>query len=418
MADTGIATRASGAGDTSEETLLVERLRKVSENPNGCFAVHLHLSRLRASNKQPHFLDIAKRSFDPLVMNAESTLFSLSNCDIVVICRNVPVDDLDNPINKVRGLFREDPVAAIDDSGFEEDRFTTWYDLASKDDRANFVTVANQLLADAVARKKKAAAAAGAESTAAKGTPLTPTNLADINRKILAVRIADLIREQAAVLVRAGGKGQILFRENFVAMAELKERVAPGVNLFASTWLFQFLTETLDKRVLAVMAQRNFATMRDPLSLNLNVGTVLSRDFQPFHQIVGNHAAKVVVEMQVVDIFADMNTFAFARDSLQQRGYRVLVDGLNPLSLQFFDPSFLKADFVKIAWGPEFAGETPDSRLQELREVVAHTGKDAVIISRVDSEQAIKWGLSLGITRFQGRFIDRLVQAAAWQGPR
>jgi len=232
------------------------------------------------------------------------------------------------------------------------------------------------------------------------------------------VRIADLIREQAAVMVRAGGKGQILFRENFVAMAELKERVAPGGNLFASTWLFQFLTETLDRRVLATMAQRNFAAMRDALSLNLNVGTVLSRDFQSFHQVAGSHASKIVIEMQVVDIFADMNTFAFARDSLQQRGYRVLVDGLTPLSLQFFDPSYLKADFVKIAWGPEFASETPDSRVQELREVVAHTGKDGVIISRVDSEQAIKWGLTLGITRFQGRFIDRLVQAAAWQGPR
>lgn len=418
MADTGIAMRASGAGDTSEETLLVERLRKVSDNPTGYFAVHLHLSRLRPSNRQPHFLDIAKRSFDALVMSADAALFSLSNCDMVLICRNVPVDDLDVPISKVRGLFREDPVTAVDESGFEEDRFTTWYDLASKEDRAKFVAVANQLLADAVARKKKAAAAASAESAAAKGTPLTPANLADINRKIQAVRIVDLVREQAAVLVRAGGKGQILFRENFVAMAELKERVAPGVNLFASTWLFQFLTETLDKRVLAVVAQRNLAAMRDALSLNLNVGTVLSRDFQSFHQAAGSYATKIVIEMQVVDIFADMNMFAFARDSLQQRGYRVLVDGLNPLSLQFFDPSNLKADFVKIAWGPEFAGETPDSRVQELREVVAHTGKDGVIISRVDSEHAIKWGLTLGITRFQGRFIDRLVQAAAWQGPR
>jgi EAL domain-containing protein (putative c-di-GMP-specific phosphodiesterase class I) len=328
----------------------------------------------------------------------------------------VPVDDLDVPINKVRGLFREDPLVQVDESGFEEDRLATWYDLASKGDLANFKAVAEQMLADANERKKAAATKPAGAPDTAKGTPLTSQNLGDINRKIQAVRIADFIRQQTAIQIGTGGKGQILFRENFVAMAELKEKVAPGVNLFSSIWLFQFLTETLDKRVLAVMAQRDFAASNVAISLNLNVGTVLSRDFQQFHQVAGSHAKKVVVEMQMVDIFADMNTFAFARDSLQQRGYRVLVDGLNPLSLQFFDPSELKSDFVKIAWGPEFSGETPESRVKEMREVVAHTGKDAVILARVDSEDAIKWGLSLGITRFQGRFIDRLVNAMAAQG--
>jgi EAL domain-containing protein (putative c-di-GMP-specific phosphodiesterase class I) len=309
-------------------------------------------------------------------------------------------------------------LVQVDESGFEEDRFATWYDLAGKDDLANFKSVAEQLLAEANDRKKKAATAAGAGSETAKGTPLTPRNLGDINRKIQAVRIADFIRQQTAIQISTGGKGQILFRENFVAMTELKDKVAPGVNLFSSTWLFQYLTETLDKRVLVVIAQRDFTASNIAISLNLNVGTVLSRDFQQFHQVAGAHSKKIVVEMQVVDIFADMNTFAFARDSLQQRGYRVLVDGLNPLSLQFFDPSELKSDFVKIAWGPEFSGETPESRVQEMRQVVAQTGKDAVILARVDSEQAIKWGLSLGITRFQGRFIDRLVQAMAAQKPK
>ena len=49
------------------------------------------------------------------------------------------------------------------------------------------------------------------------------------NRNLQGVRIADLIREQTAVRVQAGGKGEIVFRENFIAMTELKERVAPDV---------------------------------------------------------------------------------------------------------------------------------------------------------------------------------------------
>ncbi|MEK7246588.1 MAG: hypothetical protein AAB223_11275, partial [Pseudomonadota bacterium] len=86
---------------------------------------------------------------------------------------------------------------------------------------------------------------------------------------------------------------------------------------------------------------------------------------------------------------------------------------ITPLALYFFDPSLLKADFFKITWGPEFASETPDSRIAAAREIIARTGKDQVILARVDTEQAIRWGLSLGVTRFQGHFIDRLAKAMA-----
>ena len=196
-------------------------------------------------------------------------------------------------------------------------------------------------------------------------------------------------------------------------MVELKKRIAPEVNLFASPWLFQYLTETLDKRMLAVLSNRDIGGMASPVSLNLNVNTILSRDFQNFHKAIGKSASRVVVEMQVLDIFADMNTYCYARDSLQERGYRVLVDGLSPLALQFFDPGLLQSDFVKIAWGPEFEGDTDSTRLAEMREVVASAGKDSVILARIDTEEAVKWGLAMGISRFQGFFIDDMMKKLA-----
>jgi hypothetical protein len=137
---------------------------------------------------------------------------------------------------------------------------------------------------------------------------------------------------------------------------------------------------------------------------------VLSRDFQKFHQIIGKHTEKVVVEMQVLDIFADMNTYGYARDTLQERGYRVVVDGLNPLALQFLDPGLLKSDFVKINWDSDYEGDVDPARLDDMRAVVASTGKEGVILARVDAEAAVKWGLSLGISRFQGFFIDDMME--------
>ena len=111
-----------------------------------------------------------------------------------------------------------------------------------------------------------------------------------------------------------------------------------------------------------------------------------------------------------------MEAFNYARDSLRGNGYRVLVDGLNPFSLQFFDPGLLNPDFVKINWSREFLGEVPYERMIEMRDVVRGTGKSKLILARVDSMEAIKWGLTLGISQFQGRYIDTLVEALLVKG--
>ncbi len=398
--------KAAGGG---EDAMLVERLRKVADDPKDYFAAHLHLSRLRAGNRQQRFLDIAKRAFDQLVINSQTTLYTLANSDMVLICNKVPVEQTDEPIEKVRGLFREDPLMqAIE--GSMEDRFVSWYDLSSKDDYDRFYGLSEQMLAQAIAASRKAEAV---QKAAPKGMPVTSANLGEIERKLKAIRISDLIREQPAIQIGAAGKAGMLFRENYIAMSELRDRIAPGVNLFSSPWLFQYLTEVIDRKILALIAQRNLAEARQAVSINLNVATVLGRDFQEFSQAIGANAAKVVIEMQIIDIFADMNAFAFARDGLQKRGYRVLVDGITPLALYFFDPSLLKANFVKITWGPEFESDTEDTRIVAARETIKRTGKDQVILARVDTENAIRWGLNLGVTRFQGHFIDRLAQAIA-----
>ena len=398
-------TQAAGGG---EEAMLVERLRKIADDPRDHFAAHLHLSRLRAGNRQPRFLDIAKRAFDQLTINTQSTLYALGNFDLVLICNKVPVDQTDEPIEKVRGLFREDPLVQTQE-GDMGDRFVSWYDLSNKDDYDHFYAAAEQLLATQVAAARRAETVLGA---AAKGAPVTATNLSEIERKLKAVRLSDLIREQPAIQVGGGAAG-MLFRENYVAMNDLRERIATGVNLFSSPWLFQYLTEVIDRKLLALLAQRERLTERHAISVNMNVSTVLGRDFQEFHQKVGAQAAKIAIEMQIIDVFADMNAYIFARDGLQKRGYRVLVDGITPLALYFFDPSLLKADFFKITWGPEFASDKPDQRIAAAREIIGRTGKDHVILARVDTEQAIRWGLSLGVTRFQGHFIDRLASALA-----
>ncbi|MBL6959311.1 MAG: EAL domain-containing protein [Rhodospirillales bacterium] len=416
MANIGNVASMTGREATSEEILLRGRLRRVTENPAGMYAVHLHLSELRASNRAAHFIHIAARTFENLVNSYDTTLYQLSNADFVLLCRDVPVDDIDNAILKVRALFSEDPLTAAEDGSFE-DRFTTWYDLSQTVDLAAFDTVVEGLVEELEERmRKEAEAAAAGIARSMSGEPLDPRNLTAINQKLLDTQIADLIQHQTAVEVLPNAKGQIMFDEYFIAMHDLQRRIAPNINLFGNNWLFQYLTETLDKRLLVVLARKDYDTLPEPISINLNVSTVLSREFQQFHRTVGENSSKVVVELQLIDIFADLSSYRFARDSLQEIGYSVLIDGLSPISLQYFDPSQLQPDFIKIGWASEYYGELDGQELVDLRHSIDLTGKEKLILGRVDTENAVKWGLSLGIRRFQGHYVDTIVDAMVTKG--
>ncbi len=398
-----------------EESLLLDYLRSIEQTRGEVFAVHIHLADLRAHYRQPHFMRIASRSFDTLINNHDATLYSLSNLDMVLLCRGVPVDELDPPIYKLRALFSEDPLT-VGDEGSLDDRFSTWYDLAQLQDYYTFIDVVAELVTQAHERAQRPGSGNDARQRNMAGEPLEPANLGAINARLQSVSLDDLVREQAAVEVRPGLKGRIVFREYFMSMMDVQKRVAPDINLFANTWLFQYLSETLDRRMLAFQSQRAQSRLDHPISLNLNISTVASAGFRTFHDSLEGQAGSVVIELQTVDIFADMAAYNRARGWLQEHGYRVLIDGLTPLSLQFFDPSLLGADFIKVSWSQEFLNGGAEGRQVEMPDVVERVGVDNIVLARVDSESAIEWALGLGISKFQGHFVDRLVERMAAKG--
>jgi len=401
----------------SQEKRLLDVLSRMRNNMTGVYVVHLHLSEMRPSHRQPHFLRMVGRSLDSLAANQDVQVFSFANDDVVLLCRNTPVDEVDDAVFRVRALFNEDPLTMTED-GSAEDRFSTWYDLSQPRDVKDFGAAVTEALAhrEEVKNQPTESMSTGRASKVMTGTPLVPDLLQGILQKLLEVRVGDLVHRQPAVMV-GGGKGQNLaFREHYVTMEELRTRIAPDVNIFSSHWLFQFLSETIDARVLEVLSRLDYTNMDAPLSINLNVSTVMSRPFQNFHALIGENTHNVIVEIQITDVFANMGAYAAAREWLHEHGYRVLIDGLNPLTLYFFDPSLLGADYIKITWGPEVRGGVGQEQTRQISDVVSKMPEGGVVLSRVDSEEGVSWGLELGIRCYQGHYIDKVVEAMAQKG--
>jgi len=390
--------------ELSPERLLLDQARRLDRTRKGRAAVHLHLSNLKDHFRQAHHLRIAERAFDFLINGTDTQLYALATGDMVLICRDVPVGDIDAALSKVRILFKGDPL--IDDDA----NFATWYDLEIqyRDFLGDMEEVAG---ADRKPAKKASSHPSALKAMA--GHPLTPDSLDKGISVLRNTDIFDLIRHQAAIRIGAEGDAKLLFREHFISIADLQTRITPGTTLTGDQWLFQYFTEELDRRMLSAMAQRDVAGMKHSISLNLNLSTIFTREFEAFNNAVGPDANKVVVEFQTMDVFADLPRYNLARKHLQSKGYKVLIDGLNPLSLQFFDPGGLEPDFFKVYWGEEFVAGASQMRIQEMNAMVAKMGASKVLMVHIDSEDAIKFGLTLGITQFQGRFTDTLLSAMA-----
>lgn len=405
------ASNISGISEKrTPERSLLDHVGRVAHNRAGRFAVQVLLSKLKPHNRQPHHIRIASRTFDTLLHSVDAQLYVMSNGDLILMCRNAKVDDVDAVLAKIRQLFRADPLAARGrlPDGTE---FSRWFDFEA--DFESFVEMVRSLeLASRRVRPRRGedASAGQGQDTAFSGQALDPFNLAKVDEALQRFRIADIMREQPAVIIGEGGTEEVLFMEQFVSIAELQKQAAPEYNLLSNMWMFQHLTETIDKRVLVALARHDFAGMPYDISVNLNINTVMSRDFQRLDEMVAERTGRVVVELQQIDVFSDISAFYSARDWLRDRGYRVLIDGLNPMSLQFYNPGLLNADFYKVSWTSSYTDTESVEEHAEVGALVESIGAERFILARTDSETALRWALTLGVRRFQGFFIDLLVK--------
>ena len=388
---------------TAQESLLIDYLQRLERHRTERRAVHIHLSELLSINRREHHMRIAVSTFEGLVKMLQAQVFTLANSDLMVVYKAQAQDEVESAIVKLRFLFSDDPLI-IDDAQGRKGTFCTWYDLEREYD----VLVA---LAQKMAQEEQARRRAEQERNArqtrqqepSKGSPFTPDLLARVEAALGQADLANLMRRQAVCAVVGQAPPQPVFHELFISIADLRQTLMPSVNMNSSPWLFQQLTETLDRRVLSLLNKHDDRTLEGDISINLNVSTILSPEFMVFDDNVkAGMRGTIVLELQKVDIFADLGAFLFARDFAHDRGYRICIDGLSYSMLPFVDRERLGADLIKLIWDPSLT-EEKDKKTDALRRI----GVTRIILARCDTPSAIEYGHSVGITLFQGRHVEQ-----------
>ncbi|MGH6944346.1 MAG: hypothetical protein ACREH6_09030 [Geminicoccaceae bacterium] len=400
------------------ESHLLDYVRRLERNYYGWRAVHLHLSKLKPHNRRDYQLRLATSEFDGLLRTFQSDLFQLSNGDILYFWQGGAFADVDPVVLRLRYLFSDDPLSQAGEGDFEQDaelalesggtppsppKFCTWFDLEREYDSFRYD------LEDFFQQIGETRAAGDGEDHA---EPLDPAKLARIETQLGTMDLSGLMRRQPVCAVLPQSSPQPLFTEVHVAIGELAKVLVPGVNLAGDTWLFQRLAASLDRRLLASLAARADGPPEGAISVNLRLATLLSPDFLEFHHKCRSRtSASVIIELQLIDIFAELGAYLFVREFLRERGYLVCVDGLHYLHLPMIDRKQLGADLVKFTWSPDLLDGVNGSRRDKLRVAIRQVGFDRVILCRCDSIDAVRWGQSMGIRLFQGYYIDSRLRA-------
>ncbi len=393
----------------SQENLLLDYMRRLEKHKEGRKVVHLYLSLLRPINRREQHIRTAIGNFDTLVSSMDAQVFMVKNSDIFVIYKDTAHPQVETAVQQIRYLFDDDPL--LEEKNTSEQKFTSWYD-AEQDFDTVLQTVQNLVNAEQKRQTEvrgRMDARAALKAKQEKGEPLTPKVLARVETALSRADLSNLVRRQFICRVDAQMVPEQMFSELFISIKDLRETMLPDVNLVANRWLFQHLTTTLDRRMLAMLTKTDSLSMSGDISFNINVATILSPEFQAFDDnIAASRRGAMIVELQKEDIFCDLASFVFAREFVQDKGYKVCLDGLTLETLDIIDRERLGADLAKLIWHPDLA-DGGDELHNKIRQIVKRGGADRMIMCRCDNREAIDFGRSLGIEMFQGRYVESLI---------
>ena len=379
---------------TAAEQQLIDMLKRIEYMKAGCTALLVRLSALNPANRSQNQVKMTLTALNDMVIKSQSSLFVLSNNDIVVVGQNILPQMINESASSIRRIFQSDSFAAAHPGDFVK--------VAPLG--RDFDIIMNYA-------KKCESDLYQSQHTNRKEIPLAPEHLDAILRNIQGFNILKIIRRQEAIQITPQGKLSSLFLEYFTSMADLKKAIAPDVNVLSNRWLFQHLSETLDTRMLGIFKEL-FAHTPKNISLNLNIATIFTPAFEQFLSEMPENMS-IIVEVQLMDIIQNTQNYIVARDLLHEAGHQILIDGLHPISFEFMDMKILDSDLMKLNWSPAL---TKEAESEKLTEKLKGIDPDRVILMRCEDETALAWALMHKITRFQGYFIDALTAAKIRKG--
>jgi len=370
----------------NKEKQLLDTLARIEKNPKNITAIRVFLSRKKGKGKNVN-INFAYKVASNLSPILQTTSFGMKNSDLIIIGKNLSLSAAGDIIEKIADVLKKDDTdTEIINSMFKTYNLEYDFDEFKRD----IIKTVNYEMAP--------------NKNVKTGQPpsleFTPEVLDAVIRKLNGIDVLSFIRRQAVAKVK---KFEIVFKEYFLSIRDLNEKLIKDIDITSDYWLFRHFTEHLDKKMLSRMLVLPSSIRLPKISLNLNINTVFSKEFRAYTEKFADE--KLIIEFQIVDILNNIDGYFKARDYLTPLGHKVLIDCVNTNELDFIDIASFKPHYVKLIWN-EDGNFTKSSSL--IKELAFQIGGKKIILARADSDRALSFGTELGIEIYQGYYVDTI----------
>jgi len=399
--------------NAAAERLLLDAAERALRAPRGRLALALHLARLRPPAPRPHHIRVARALLQDAAGRHGGQVFPLRNGDLVLLCADP------DPHGR-------EPASPTSPHGLQS-AFARLFGADAPE--AEALTSVWRLETEGEALR--AYAAARAADTHATPLPVaeegsaTPQALAALEQALLDAELPELLGQQTAIHLTEGrglplvARLTPLFRELTISLTALQAR-QDSAEAIADPFLFRTFAARLDARMLDYLHEdlasggkftRPALKQGLPIHLNLTLEHLVSPGFARLSQLARRAGAKFGVEVTLMEAVADPDLFDYASSLLDMAGFALIIDGLDHSGLLLSHSGGLRPALVKLIWSPRLA-DAPPAQQAQIDAAIKRLGPARILLARAETEEALVWGQSRGISRYQGYFLDA-VQAAA-----
>jgi len=240
-------------------------------------------------------------------------------------------------------------------------------------------------------------------SSVAQG-PLTTWSVNQIQNLLAKIELRSFVQTQWVYEHKKDGAWAPLFEEYSINLETLRQKHFPKLDLSGPNHLFLELCETLDQHLLTELTRDIPSILGKAIHFNLSIHSVMGSIFAQFaHEVPRAEHAHIGFELHRGDLFQNFAASLSAIETLRHEGFKVTLDDVTPDMLSFINFGRFDVEYIKINVARVYAAQLDNVA---VREALKGIPKERIIFFHCDSEQALAIGLELGITKFQGWFLD------------
>lgn len=377
--------------DLVREQDFILRVRRMQRSGLPCLAVNFILTAIDALAKDSKLLEETQKKLRSFASSSNGAYYEMSNGDVFLVWENP---------GEAKLITNRAIDAAMPEYRANTNVFYLIYRMPE-----SYALLRERTNSYVEEVRSRVQSSLGPEKVDESSGRLTAKNVDQIERLLVEADIRRYGRSQP-IYRDSKGVWTAQAEEYFVSFEELRRENFPKLSVMQTEPLFLAICALLDQKLLGALTASYATIAGKVLNLNLSIASIMGSLFAQFVRCVPRDQRRLIgFELNCVDLLQDIAVTLGAVDVLRSEGFRIFIDGVSPNIVPFVNLERFQVDAIKINVSKDLFPQFIDPA---VRKGLERLTPNKIVFYRCDTENALALGREMGVSLFQGWFIDDL----------